>query len=105
MENFVQQKLCFVKLNLFSSSESNPSITRHRKAARAARIFEKASFAVDEACSNDASNGDVVLQQLPLVIFTDFPLLAENVNARTVYLHVFEGRTKKNASFTITVGQ
>ncbi|CAG9529542.1 unnamed protein product [Cercopithifilaria johnstoni] len=49
------------------SSESNPSITRHREAARATRIAEKVPFIpADESYGVKFNDGDVMLEQIPL---------------------------------------
>lgn len=49
------------------SSESNPTSSRHRAAAHAARLIENTPMmAVDEVPVLDNSDADIVLQQLPL---------------------------------------
>uniref|UniRef100_A0A8R1XKN1 NUC173 domain-containing protein n=1 Tax=Onchocerca volvulus TaxID=6282 RepID=A0A8R1XKN1_ONCVO len=49
------------------SSESNPSITRHREAARAARIVQKMPLtSADENYNNKFNEEDAVLEQIPL---------------------------------------
>ncbi|EJD75315.1 hypothetical protein LOAG_17519 [Loa loa] len=49
------------------SSESNPSITRHREAARAARTAQKIPFTpIDENYDAKLNDEDAVLEQIPL---------------------------------------
>uniref|UniRef100_A0A915PH65 Ribosomal RNA-processing protein 12-like conserved domain-containing protein n=1 Tax=Setaria digitata TaxID=48799 RepID=A0A915PH65_9BILA len=50
-----------------TSSESNPSITRHREVAKAVRTFQKVPFiSADENYDAESKNGDMMLQQIPL---------------------------------------